>query len=51
MDEIAAAANLLMGEAGDATPAVVFRGLVYPHSGGSLFREKENDIIRPRLKA
>ncbi|MFZ2376369.1 MAG: coenzyme F420-0:L-glutamate ligase [Methanothrix sp.] len=50
VDEIAAAANLLMGEAGDATPAVVFRGLVYPRSGGSLFREKENDIIRPRLK-
>lgn len=48
-DEIAAAANLLMGEAGDATPAVVFRGLDYPRSGGDLFREKENDIIRPRL--
>ena len=27
VDEIAAAANLLMGEAGDGTPAVVFRGL------------------------
>ena len=51
VDEIAAAANLLMGEAGDATPAVVFRGLIYPRTGGSLFREKENDIIRPRLKA
>ncbi len=49
-DEIAAAANLLMGEAGDATPVVVFRGLDYPRSGDGLFREKENDIIRPRLK-
>ncbi len=49
-DEIAAAANLLMGEAGDATPAVVFRGLDYPRSGGDLFRERERDVIRSRLK-
>jgi len=49
-DEIASAANLLMGEAGDATPAVVFRGLDYPRSGGSMFREKEKDVIRSRLK-
>lgn len=50
-DEIAAAANLLMGEAGDATPAVVFRGLTYPRSGGDLIREKDKDVIRPRLKS
>ena len=50
-DEIAAAANLLMGEAGDATPAVVFRGLEYPRSGGDLFRAKDEDIIRPLLKS
>lgn len=48
-DEIAAAANLLMGEAGGATPAVVFRGLEYPRSGGNLFRAKEEDVIRSRL--
>ena len=48
-DEIAAAANLLMGEAGGATPAVVFRGLDYPRSGGDLFRAKKEDIIRSRL--
>ena len=49
VDEIAAAANLLMGEAGDGTPAVVFRGLKYPRSGDDLFRAKETDIIRSRL--
>jgi coenzyme F420-0:L-glutamate ligase / coenzyme F420-1:gamma-L-glutamate ligase len=51
VDEIAAAANLLMGEAGDGTPAVVFRGLKYPRSGGdSVFMAKDKDVIRPRLK-
>jgi coenzyme F420-0:L-glutamate ligase / coenzyme F420-1:gamma-L-glutamate ligase len=51
VDEIAAAANLLMGEAGDGTPAVVFRGLEYPRSGeGSVFMEQDKDVIRPRLK-
>jgi len=49
-DEIASAANLLMGEAGDGTPAVVFRGLKYPHSGDHLFMPKELDIIRRHLK-
>jgi F420-0:gamma-glutamyl ligase len=29
VDKIAAAANLLMGKAGDGPPAVVFRGLKY----------------------
>ncbi len=41
VDEIAAAANLLMGEAGDGTPAVVFRGLKYPRSGGDVFMAEE----------
>lgn len=51
VDEIAAMANLLMGEAGDGTPAVVFRGLQYPRSGdGSVFMAPEKDVIRPRLK-
>jgi coenzyme F420-0:L-glutamate ligase/coenzyme F420-1:gamma-L-glutamate ligase len=50
VDEIAAMANLLMGEAGDGTPAVVFRGLKYPRSGGSVFMPKEKDVIRPKLK-
>jgi coenzyme F420-0:L-glutamate ligase / coenzyme F420-1:gamma-L-glutamate ligase len=51
VDEIAAAANLLMGEAGGATPAVVFRGLKYPRSdGGSVFMAEDKDVIRPRLR-
>ncbi len=50
VDEIAAAANLLMGEAGDGTPAVVFRGLKYPSAGGSVFMPENKDVIRPRLK-
>jgi coenzyme F420-0:L-glutamate ligase/coenzyme F420-1:gamma-L-glutamate ligase len=52
VDEIAAMANLLMGEAGDGTPAVVFRGLNYPCSGGdSVFMAEDKDVIRPRLKS
>jgi len=51
VDEIAGMANLLMGEAGDGTPAVVFRGLRYPRCGGSVFMPKDKDVIRPRLKS
>lgn len=51
VDEIASAANLLMGEAGDGTPAVVFRGLRYPQSGGTVFMPIEKDVIRPRIKS
>jgi coenzyme F420-0:L-glutamate ligase/coenzyme F420-1:gamma-L-glutamate ligase len=51
VDEIAGMANLLMGEAGDGTPAVVFRGLKYPCTGGSVFMPKNKDVIRPRLKS
>jgi coenzyme F420-0:L-glutamate ligase / coenzyme F420-1:gamma-L-glutamate ligase len=50
VDEIAGAANLLMGEAGGGTPAVVFRGLNYPRSGGCVFMPKDDDVIRPLLK-
>ncbi len=50
VDEVASAANMLMGEAGDGTPAVVFRGLQYPRSGGNVFMPLEKDVIRPRLK-
>lgn len=51
VDEIAAMANLLMGEAGDGTPAVVFRGLKYPRSGGdSVFMAEDRDVIRPHLR-
>lgn len=49
-DEIAGMANMLIGEAGDATPAAVFRGLKYSRSGGSLFRPKDLDVIRRHLK-
>jgi coenzyme F420-0:L-glutamate ligase/coenzyme F420-1:gamma-L-glutamate ligase len=51
VDEIAGAANLLMGEAGDGTPAVVFRGLQYHHCGGTVFMPEEKDVIRPRIKS
>jgi len=50
VDEIAAAANLLMGEASAGTPAVVFRGLRYPREGGSVFMPEDRDVIRPYLK-
>jgi coenzyme F420-0:L-glutamate ligase / coenzyme F420-1:gamma-L-glutamate ligase len=50
VDEIAGAANLLMGEAGGGTPVVVFRGLKYPRSGVCIFMSEDEDVIRPRLK-
>ena len=49
-DEIAAASNLLMGEGNYETPAIVFRGLNFPKSGGCLFWPKNKDIIRQLLK-
>ncbi len=51
VDEIASAANLLMGEAGAGTPAVVLRGLVYPRSSDSVFMPVDKDVIRPHLKS
>jgi coenzyme F420-0:L-glutamate ligase/coenzyme F420-1:gamma-L-glutamate ligase len=50
-DEMAGMANLLMGEAGGGTPAVVFRGLSLPCSSQSLFRPKEQDVIRRHLQS
>jgi coenzyme F420-0:L-glutamate ligase/coenzyme F420-1:gamma-L-glutamate ligase len=51
VDEIAGFGNLLMGEAGDGTPAVVFRGLRYPRLGEqSAFMPEKMDVIRPLLR-
>ncbi len=52
VDEIAAFANLIMGEAGDAIPAVVFRGLDLGGEGSSaeIYRSEEEDVIRKCLK-
>lgn len=51
VDEIAAFSNLLMGEAGAKTPAVVIRGLRFSRSSGpSVFMPVERDVIGPRLK-
>ena len=51
VDEIASAANLLMGEAGDGTPAIVFRGLRFPSGGKcSVFMPEDKDVIRPFLR-
>ena len=51
VDEIASAANLLMGEAGDGTPAIVFRGLRFPYGGkSSVFMPEDKDVIRPFLR-
>jgi coenzyme F420-0:L-glutamate ligase/coenzyme F420-1:gamma-L-glutamate ligase len=51
VDEIAAAANLLMGEAGDGTPAVVFRGLrITPGGENSVFMPEDMDVIRLLLR-
>ena len=49
-DEVAGMANLLMGEAGDGTPAAVLRGLALPKAGARLFRPRELDVIRARLR-
>ena len=51
MDEIAGIANMLMGEAGDGTPAAVLRGLNYPKSGNALFMPESRDVIRRHLKS
>jgi coenzyme F420-0:L-glutamate ligase/coenzyme F420-1:gamma-L-glutamate ligase len=48
-DEIAAAASMLMGQAGEATPVVVLRGLNLPDADGSaadLIRARELDLFR-----
>jgi coenzyme F420-0:L-glutamate ligase / coenzyme F420-1:gamma-L-glutamate ligase len=50
VDEIAGMANLLIGEAGDGTPAAVIRGLKYPKTGGTLFMQKNVDMFMRHLK-
>ena len=48
-DEIAAAASLLMGQADEATPVVVVRGLTWSATalaGGALLRDPEEDLFR-----
>jgi len=51
VDEIASAANLLMGEGGDGTPAIVFRGLKLPSGEkSSVFMPEGRDVIRPFLR-
>ncbi len=50
VDEIAGMTNLLIGEAGDGTPAAVIRGMKYPKAGGTLFMPKSVDIFLSRLK-
>jgi len=48
-DELAAAASLLMGQAGEGTPVVLARGFPYALREGSaaeLIREKEKDLFR-----
>ena len=51
-DEIAAFANLLMGEGGDGIPAVVVRGLDVAGEGSmdEIYRPEEEDVIRRCLK-
>lgn len=52
VDEIAAFANLLMGEGDEGTPVVVFRGLDLRGEGDTeeIYRSEEEDIIRKYLK-
>jgi coenzyme F420-0:L-glutamate ligase/coenzyme F420-1:gamma-L-glutamate ligase len=48
-DEIAAAASMLMGQAGEGTPVVLMRGLTLPATDGSaadLIRAREFDLFR-----
>ena len=48
-DEIAAAASMLMGQAGEGTPVVLVRGLNLPEADGSaadLIRARELDLFR-----
>ena len=44
-DEIAAAASLVMGQAGEGVPAVLVRGVPYARRDGSV-----NELIRPRAE-
>jgi len=52
VDELAAAANLVTGEGAGGTPVAVVRGWEFGDLAGSddLFREPEDDLIRPALR-
>ena len=52
VDELAAAANLVAGEGGGGTPAVVVRGWSFGDHAGSddLFRREADDIVRKALR-
>lgn len=48
-DELAAAAGLVMGQAGEGAPAALIRGAQYPRGDGRLaeiLRPRENDVFR-----
>ncbi len=53
VDELAAASNLVTGEGGGGTPVAVVRDWEFGNHEGSdeLFRTKEDDLIRPALRA
>jgi len=53
VDELAATANLVMGEGDAGVPAVVVRGFDFGEHDGSdnLFREPETDFVRQALRA
>ncbi len=53
VDELAATANLLLGEGNGGTPVVVVRDWEFGDHGGSdaLFRDEEDDLIRAALRA
>lgn len=52
-DEIAAFANLLMGEGGDGTPVVIIRGLDLIGDGSvdEIYRSEDEDVIRKAIKS
>jgi coenzyme F420-0:L-glutamate ligase/coenzyme F420-1:gamma-L-glutamate ligase len=52
VDELAAAANLVAGEGGGGTPAVVIRDWAFGDHAGSdeLFRADEDDLVRDALR-
>ncbi|PSP24358.1 coenzyme F420-0:L-glutamate ligase [Halobacteriales archaeon QH_10_65_19] len=53
VDELSAAANLVTGEGAGGTPVAVVRGWEFGDHAGSdnLFRDPDDDLIRPALKA
>ena len=49
VDEVAAAAGMIMGQADEGTPVIIVRGVVYSindNSARELIREPENDVFR-----